>query len=125
MSNMVLRNAFLCLAAAAAAATLTPAAFAAPGARAHDRAALYAACLAEAKRPLIRNPAYRNGSMRDREVLANSYVPAVRRGEALCVQAEMSPSADTACQPAQGDAAADDHTRRLGELCRAMTALPR
>jgi len=123
---MVLKNAFLCLVATAAAAMLAPAAFAEPaGARSHDRAAVYAACLAEAKRPLTHSPAYRNGSMRDREVLANSYVPAVRRDEALCVQAEMSPSADTACEPAHGNAALDDHARRLGELCRALTALPR
>jgi len=120
---MVLRNAFLCLAAAAG--TFSPAAYAAPaGAQCPDRAALYAACLAEAKRPLTQSPAYRSGSMRDREVLANSYVPAVRRGEALCMRAEISP-ADVACEPAHGADAVDDHARRLGELCRALASLPR
>jgi len=121
---MLLRHAPSFLAAAALA--LSPAALAAPaGTRLQGRVALYAACLAEAKRPLNHSPAYRNGSMRDREVLANSYVPAVRRDEALCVQAEMSPSSDTACEPAHGNAALDDHARRLGALCRALTALPR
>jgi len=121
---MVLRNAFLCLAAAAG--TFLPAAFAAPaGAQSPDRAALYAACLAEAKRPLTQSPAYRNGSMRDREVLANSYVPAVRRGEALCMRAKTSSSPYVACEPAHGADAIDDHARRLGELCRALASLPR
>lgn len=122
---MVFGKVFSVFAALAGSLVLPP--MASASVQAQGRPALYAACLAEAKRPLMRSPAYRNGSVRDREVLANSYVPSVRRGENLCLRANTAPSpaADADCGPAQSSMVADDHAQRLGALCRALAALPR
>lgn len=58
--------------------------FAAPVASVAGERTPYAACVIEARKAITDTPAYRNASVRQKQVLLNAYAPELSRKAALC-----------------------------------------
>jgi len=123
MSRLFLTTAAFALVTASAAAPAFPAAAASPAA--------IAACLTEAQWPITHAAAYADGSARTREVLLNSYNPAVGHFSSLCRRIATAPAGDRVqanidCRRDAADdksgitEAARAHLARMASRCAAL-----